>query len=326
MKNHSHPMLLVATLMFAVTSCAGSTPGLMDAATSDQSASSVDAAGQTLEVVDTATNSDNDTGAPSVDGCPEEHPWIALPQSYSQFSCDLSDGTVCSWSAPGCAPGEKPNNTCTCSQYGPQKRFFCETPFHNCLPLVGTDAPDGTTFRRVPWHRSEAEVCASTESPRVGDTCTHSRAPSGNAEDTCATDEDCDDGSRCLDSCPIDQWTDGGTLCECYFSNCQEDEDCGDGHLCKCGVTANGQGTPCGGFFGSQCMHRCLPSTCRTDTDCGEGGYCSPSMDVCGWQAVSYHCHHPSVPECLTNWECFDELCLYTEGEGWICHEQPACD
>jgi len=40
-------------------------------------------------------------------GCPEVHPWLTEPQTWK---CDLPDGTVCSWSAEGCAPGQKPDN------------------------------------------------------------------------------------------------------------------------------------------------------------------------------------------------------------------------
>ena len=41
---------------------------------------------------------------------------------------------------------------------------------------------------------------------------------------------------------------------------------------------------------------------------------------------MSYHCHHPDGLECLTNWECFDENCVYSDGEGWICEVIPMCD
>jgi len=41
---------------------------------------------------------------------------------------------------------------------------------------------------------------------------------------------------------------------------------------------------------------------------------------------VSYHCHYPDNLECLTDWECFGELCHYVEGEGWGCEEKPICD
>jgi len=94
-------------------------------------------------------NAGDDVSAP---GSPAIHPYIALPNSYGQFSCDwLSDGDVCIWTAEGCAPGEKPDNVCVCSYDGPLLRFTCETPFHNCLPLVGIDEnPDGLNWRRMP--------------------------------------------------------------------------------------------------------------------------------------------------------------------------------
>ena len=217
------------------------------------------------------------TSLSSAPGCPAAHPYIALPNSYSQFSCDgLSDGDVCAWPAEGCVPGAKPDNVCVCSQYGPQMRFTCETPFYNCLPLYGIDEnPDGLKWRRMPKHRPEAALCAPVISPRPDMACQHSYSPSGNPEPECVTDEDCGDGGLCLDS----YYFGSETLCQCHTSECLVDDDCGDSALCLCGVVANGEGTPCGSFWDIPCGHQCLPSTCWIDADCGEGGYCSASMD-----------------------------------------------
>lgn len=284
----------------------------------------VDVASSTPDGGDLLEANDVDVGQPSADGCPEEHPWIALPESYSQFDCELPAGAVCSWPAEGCAAGEKPDNVCTCTEYpGGKLRFDCETPFHNCLPLQGVEEnPDELKWRRLPEHRPEAAPCAAVVSPRPDMTCEESQTPMGNPDPECVTDEDCGEGGLCLDS----YYFGGETLCQCHTSGCQQDDDCGDGALCLCGVVANGEGTPCGSFWDLPCGHQCLPSTCRTDADCGEGGYCSPSTGICGLVAKSYHCHHPEAPECLTNWECFDENCVYSDGEGWICEEIPMCD
>ena len=136
--------------------------------------------------------------APCGAGCPDRHPWMALPLSYSQFDCELPAGTVCSWPAEECAVGEKPDNVCTCTA---KQRFECETPFHNCLPLYGIEEnPDELRWRHLPKHRPEAAPCAPVVSPRPDVTCQNSRSPSGNPDPECATDEDCGDGGLCLDS------------------------------------------------------------------------------------------------------------------------------
>ncbi len=270
------------------------------------------------------------------DGCPERHPWLARGEwSLWPWSpgCELPEGTVCSWPAEGCEPGAKPDNVCTClSKPGGGKRFECVLPVHNCLPLSESDSPypvlgpAGEILRPRPANRAAGEVCASTLEPR-GEACVHSRAPAAGAEDTCATDADCEgEGARCLDSYPLEAWTDGGTLCQCYVPACLDDSGCEEGTLCRCGVTANGEGTPCGGYFGKPCLHQCIPAGCRTDADCGDGGFCSPSRDGCGWQIEGYHCHHPDAAECFSDWECMGAQCRHEDGDGWICDWPLLCD
>jgi len=316
-------MSAVLTLV-PLSSCSNPGPDTVDVVIADRVTSGLDTPTPDPDGVGVAGDAEATTETPTADGCPAAHPWIALPMSYSQFDCELPHGTVCSWPAENCASGTKPDNVCTCTEHtGGKLRFDCQTPFHNCLPLKGVEEnPGGLRWRMLPTNRPEAAPCTPVVTPRPDMVCAPSASPSGNPEPECATDEDCGDGVLCLDS----YFLGGETLCQCHTSDCIADDDCGDGALCLCGAVANGEETPCGGFWHLPCGHHCLPSTCRTDADCGKGGYCSPSLDQCGWMPLSYHCHHPEDPECLTDWECFDDLCHYVDGQGWGCKQMPVCD
>jgi len=255
--------------------------------------------------------------------CPTVHPWLKEPQTWK---CDLPDGTVCSWPAEGCEPGQKPDNVCTCVDYVGDLRFECDRPFHNCLPLEGSDVPEGTLTRPLPTHREVAEECESTLVPRDDPTCSNSQPGIGSPENECTTDDDCEgdgDGARCLDA-----WQGmGATLCTCYTPDCFEDADCPGLAVCSCGKTDASYF--CGGPSYKSCLHECLFSDCRTDADCGEGKFCSPSWDFCGWQIQGYHCHDHDVAECFSSWECMGAEhwgCNFENGEGWICQEIPMCD
>lgn len=255
--------------------------------------------------------------------CPEVHPWLIEPQTWK---CDLPDGTVCTWPAEGCEPGQKPDNVCTCIEYGGKKHFDCERPFHNCLPLEGTGVPEGTLTRPVPKHREVAEACESTLQPRADPTCTPSQPGGADPENECTSDAECEgDGARCLDV-----WQGmGETLCTCHVPECFEDSDCPGTAVCSCGKTENAGSVHCEGPTGKSCLHECLPSDCQTDADCGEGKFCSASWDICGWQKVGYHCHDPEIAECFSAWECMGEDswgCNFEKGVGWVCQEIPMCD
>ena len=255
--------------------------------------------------------------------CPGTHPWLTDPQSWK---CDLPDGTVCSWPAEGCEPGQKPDNICTCVEYGGKMHFDCERPFHNCLPLEGADVPEGTLTRPVPKHREVAEACESTLEPRLDPTCTPSQPGGVDPENECTSDADCEgDGARCLDA-----WQGmGETLCTCHVPQCFEDAECPGTAVCSCGKTENSGSMHCEGPGGQSCLHECLPSDCQTDADCGDGKFCSPSWDDCGWQKVGYHCHDPEVAECFSAWECMGADhwgCNFEKGKGWVCQEIPMCD
>ena len=256
-------------------------------------------------------------------GCPAVHPWLTEPQSWK---CDLPDGTVCSWPAEGCEPGQKPDNVCTCAKYGDKLRFECERPFHNCLPLEGSNVPEGTLTRPLPKHREVTEVCESTLEPRVDPTCTPTNPGGANPENECTTDADCEgEGARCLD-----EWQGmGETLCTCHVPECFQDLDCPGTAVCSCGKTKNSASYYCEGPTGKSCLHECLFSDCQTDADCGEGKLCSPSWEMCGWQKTGYHCHDPEVAECFSPWECMGEDswgCNFEKNKGWICQEMPMCD
>lgn len=254
-------------------------------------------------------------------GCPVVHPWLTEPQMWK---CDLPAGTVCSWPAEGCDFGQKPDNPCTCVDHSGKLWFECERPFHNCLPLEGSDVPEGTLTRPLPAHREIAEACEPTLEPRADPTCTNSQPGVGDPEDECTTDADCEGGgARCLD-----EWQGmGATLCTCHTPDCFEDADCPGMGVCSCGKTD--ASCYCSGPSHKSCLHKCLFSDCRTDTDCGEGKFCSPSWDDCGWQIQGYHCHAPEVAECFNSWECMGADhwgCNFEKGKGWICQEMPMCD
>ena len=291
-----------------------------DGGVQDIVAADVNAAGKDVEILDVDT-ADVVDQAEVTNGCPAVHPWLTEPQTWK---CDLPDGTVCSWLAEGCEPGEKPDNVCTCVEYGGDLRFECERPFHNCLPLEGSDVPEGTMTRPLPKHREVAEVCESTMEPRADPTCTNSQDGIGSPEDECETDADCPgDGARCLD-----EWQGmGATLCTCYTPDCFEDADCPGIGVCSCGKTD--ASWYCGGPSHKSCLHKCLFSDCQTDADCGQGKFCSPSWDDCGWQIQGYHCHDPDVAECFNSWECMGADhwgCNFEQGKGWVCQEMPMCD
>jgi plasmid stabilization system protein ParE len=258
------------------------------------------------------------------DGCPEENPWLSIPWNTipQSWACNLADGTVCSWPAEGCAPGQKPDNVCTCvDRYG-DRVFECERPFHNCLPLEGTGGGEGTLERPVPGHRDVAEVCEPTLAPRDDPTCTPRQGPYA-LEGECQVDSDCaGEGARCLNA-----WVFAGdTTCRCFSPECHVDADCPGTDVCACGRTDT-SGDYCNGP-GPSCMHRCRTSDCRTDADCPEGQFCSPSYDECGWTLQGYHCHDPKAAECFSGWECmgWNWGCNFVKSTGWICQEQPLCD
>jgi hypothetical protein len=262
-------------------------------------------------------------GDPCAPACPEVHPWLSEPQTWK---CDLPDGTVCTWPAEGCAHDEKPDNVCTCVEYGGDLRFECERPFHNCLPLEGSDVPEGTLTRPMPKHREVAKTCETTLEPRADPICTPSRPRGADHKSECTADADCEgDGARCLD-----EWQGmGETLCTCHVPECFQDADCPGAAVCSCGKTENAQSVHCEGPTGKSCLHECLLSDCQTDADCGEGKLCSASWDICGWQKVGYHCHDPEVAECFSHWECMGAQhwgCNHKKGTGWICQERPMCD
>jgi len=259
---------------------------------------------------------------PCEPACPDIHPWLTKPQSWK---CDLPDGTVCTWPAEGCEPGKKPDNVCTCVDHSGKPWFECLRPFYNCLPLEGSEVPEGTLTRPAPKHREVAEVCESTLEPRSNPTCTPSYPGVGDLLNGCTADAECEgDGARCLD-----EWQGmGETLCTCHTPQCFEDADCPGTAVCNCGKTGNSPAQYCGGPSHKLCLHECLFSDCRTDADCGEAKLCSPSWDICGWQIVGYHCHDPAAAECFSNWECMGENwgCNFEKGKGWGCEEAPMCD
>lgn len=257
--------------------------------------------------------------------CPGTHPWLTEPQSWK---CDLPEGTVCSWPAEGCEPGQKPDNVCTCVEYGGKMRFECERPFHNCLPLEGSDVPEGTLTRPLPAHRETAGACGPEIAPRADVVCDNARDGIGSPENECVSDADCEGKwTRCLDS-----WVgggDGGTLCTCQTADCLTDADCGTDELCRCGTTSEAEADWCGGPLEPGCMHECIPASCKTDDDCPGNQLCSPSKGMCQWRAVSYHCHDPEAAECFSAWECMGEDswgCNFENGKGWLCQEIPMCD
>lgn len=266
-----------------------------------------------------ATEKDTETVVAS--SCPTKHPWLTNPQTWE---CDLPAGTVCSWAAWDCTPGQKPDNVCTCvEQFNGKLRFDCKRPFHNCLPLEGMEEPTGMGVRPLPPHRETAEPCESTLVPRPDVVCSDNAAPWFDPPE-CTTDADCEgEGARCLP-----EWMMmGETLCTCHTPECFQDADCLGLAVCSCGKTT---ASPyfCGGP-GESCLHECLPSDCRTDADCGESKFCSPSWDICGWQKVGYYCHDPEVAECLSVWDCMSEYqwqCNFVKGTGWTCQERPLCD
>jgi len=291
-----------------------------DGRTQDVVAADADAVGKDMETIDVITMDVADQ-ADADDGCPQVHPWLTVPQTWK---CDLPDGTVCSWPAEGCAPEEKPDNVCTCIEYGGDLRFECERPFHNCLPLEGSDVPEGTLTRPLPKHREVAEACESTLEQREDPICTNSQPGVGDPENECTTDVECEgDGARCLD-----EWQGmGATLCTCHAPDCFEDAACPGMGVCSCGKTDATYF--CGGPSHKSCLHKCLFSDCQTDADCGEGKFCSPSWDDCGWQKLGYHCHDPDVVECFSPWECMGAEhwgCNFEKGKGWTCQEMPMCD
>ncbi len=259
---------------------------------------------------------------PCEPACPKIHPWLKKPQSWK---CDLPAGTVCTWPAEACEAGQKPDNVCTCVDHFGKLWFECERPFHNCLPLEGSDVPGGTLTRPEPMHREVAEACEFTLEPRPNPTCIPSYPEGGDPQSECMADAECKgDGARCLD-----EWQGmGETLCTCHVPECSEDTDCPNKAVCKCGKTENVLATYCEGPTGKPCLHKCLPSDCWTDADCGEGKLCSPSWDICGWQMVGYHCHDPAAVECFSKWECMGENwgCNFEKGKGWLCQGIPMCD
>ncbi len=256
--------------------------------------------------------------------CPSVHPWLTEPQSWK---CDLPDGMVCTWPAEGCEPGQKPDNACTCVDHSGKPWFECERPFHNCLPLEGSDVPEGTLTRPVPEHRETADACGPEITPRADVVCDNARDGIGNPENECTSDADCEgQWTRCLDS-----WVgggDGGTLCMCQMADCLSDTDCGSDALCRCGTTSEAEADWCGGPLEPGCMHQCIPASCKTDDDCSGSQLCSPSKGMCQWRAESYHCHDPAAAECFSKWECMGENwgCNFEKGKGWICQEIPMCD
>jgi hypothetical protein len=262
---------------------------------------------------------------PCESACPEVHPWLTDPQTWE---CDLPDGMVCSWPAEACVSGQKPDNVCTCVEHNGNMRFECERPFHNCLPLEGSDVPVGTLTRPVPEHRETADACDPEITPRADVVCDNARDGIGDPENECTSDADCEGKwTRCLDS-----WVgggDGGTLCMCQTADCLSDADCGSNELCRCGITSEAEADWCGGPLEPGCMHQCIPASCKTDDDCPGNQLCSPSKGMCQWRAESYHCHNPDAAECFSNWECMGEDswgCNYVDGEGWTCQEIPVCD
>lgn len=254
--------------------------------------------------------------------CPASHPRILNPDLLPPWPCDLPVGTVCTWPAEACGTDQKPENTCTCVVEGGAKHFDCTRPFHNCLPLQDGSTPGHLLTRPLPIHRETPQGCQSTVTPR-NEACSPSRA--GMADETCNTDADCEDPeARCLDS--YVPGAGGGTACQCFVPECLADSECPDDNVCLCGATANDLRTPCGGFFGTPCLHKCIPAECKTDSDCGQGGLCSPSEDQCGWQVEYYACHHQEAAECFSDWECMGWLCRFQQETGWSCEQPPVCD
>jgi len=275
-----------------------------------------------LEVTgqDTTTLEMTDGGA---SGCPTVHPWLADPMSWD---CDLPIGTVCTWAAESCEPGAKPDNVCTCLERpGGDLEFECVRPFHNCLPLEGSDVPAGTLVRPLPKHRESPEPCEATPEAREEAVCSDLPMPADRAPE-CEGDADCDEaGARCLET-----WQGmGASLCTCHTAECIEDTDCPGLAVCSCGQTAV-SASYCGGPSHKPCHHECLPSDCQTDADCGEGKLCSPSWDICGWHKNGYFCHDPETAECFNDWECMDDKgnwgCIHENGTGWTCNQPPPCD
>jgi hypothetical protein len=252
--------------------------------------------------------------------CPLVHPWLATPH---RWSCDLPAGTVCSWPAESCSPGQKPDNVCTCIDLHGDLVFDCVRPFQNCLPLEGSDVAPGTMTRPLPQHRIAPDECEATSLPRENPTCT-SYPKFDSPEDLCTNDSDCElEGARCLE-----KWDSAGaTQCVCATSECLRDSDCPGLSVCSCGSTD--ASSYCGAQHPS-CMHECIFSDCRTDADCGGEKLCSPSWDICGWNIKGYHCHDPHAAECFSHWECMGQYgnwgCNFDKNSGWSCQESPMCD
>lgn len=249
--------------------------------------------------------------------CPEDHPSF-LPVG-TPLGC--SPGLTCRWPAHACAPGEKPDNVCTCEASG----WRCEGHTRNCLP-PGAPFPEGQLHdgvRPTPPHRPSAETCADpADEPRDTSLCTS--RPNGRGE--CTRHADCEAEALCLNR--YDSL--GLTRCTCTVAGCTSDADCPSGTLCACGSLDNTQA--CEGPYRVGCSHRCLPAHCRTDADCGPGRLCSPSRDDCGWEVERWACHDPARDECLSDAECaftkgYGSFCqARPDGIEWRCVERPLCD
>ncbi|MFT5433128.1 MAG: hypothetical protein ACI9OJ_003833 [Myxococcota bacterium] len=265
-----------------------------------------------VETVDVQTPEDSetsvdvpDTGDLATESCEGIGP---TPYQGTSPQCPIM-GEVCTWPAPGCEPGEKPDNVCTCNH-----GWQCEDHIRSCLPIVDVPNPEGT--RPTPKHRPGAVNC---EEPEPADDVVCTDSPS---HFECSVDSDCaGPEGRCLRTYSFGR----STSCLCAAFECIADADCPNGGVCTCG-SGNTHGT-CGGVISvDRCANRCVPADCRIDADCGVGNFCSPSYEQCGKEIVGYHCHDPSVDECLSDAECgWNHLCSFVGG-GWSCISRPSCD
>lgn len=248
-------------------------------------------------------------------GCPDLA--TLLSPSFPKYCEQGAIGVTCRYTAFGCEPGQKPDNTCFCAFNG----FACSGHLRSCLAVAANASWVTPEDRPIPSHREFLQTCGDPGNTPREDACTPS-SPLGSSPE-CKTSLDCTGD----EACQLVHAFAGSSTCRCLGAECLVDEDCGSGALCDCGVYS--AEIPCGSPYRRQpCGNRCLKAHCRVDNDC-PNGWCSPSPNECNSGTTHWACHDLDNDECLTDAECVlskdGGTCRHT-GEGWRCTSGPICD
>ena len=265
------------------------------------------------DVTDVTDATMGDTSIVFPPGCSD--PLSILAQFPGTSDCAAAGlGATCRYPALACAPGAKPDITCTCtantaSAGAPVWR--CTTPYYNCLPFA-TPGAFALGTRPYPAHRASAVACADPAAEPRAAICD---GRVGGTPSTCAANGDCAPDEVCLLEAEYDHG------CNCYGAACLADADCGVGRVCQCGVVTSG--ATCH-RWPQDCGHRCVAAACTTDADCGPGGLCAGSRTVCGG-VERYVCNDPAHDACSVDDDCASQLCRYDDDAGWHCVDLPIC-